>query len=74
MTVYTYSKAKQNFTSLLDEALKEGEVQIKRKDGQIFILRPGKKQESPLDVEGVDIDLTAEEIVQFIHEGRPQQS
>lgn len=72
MTVYTYSRARQNLLSLLDEAAREGEVGIKRKDGQIFVLRPEKKQGSPLDVEGVDSDLTAEEIVQFIHEGRPK--
>lgn len=43
------------------------------KDEQIFILSPEKRKGSPLDVEGVDTDLTAEEIVQFIHEGRPCQ-
>jgi len=68
--VYTYSEARQNFASLLEQAVREGEVRIRRKDGQIFIIIPEATQGSPLDVEGIDLGLTAEEIVEFIHEGR----
>jgi antitoxin Phd len=68
--VYTYSEARQKLASLLEEAALEGEVRIRRKDGQVFILRPETTPGSPLDVEGVDLGLTAEEIVAFIHEGR----
>jgi hypothetical protein len=38
--VYTYSEARQNLASLLEKAAKEGEVRIKRKDGQIFVVKP----------------------------------
>jgi hypothetical protein len=31
---------------------------------------PEREAGSPLDVEGVDLGLTKEEIVQFVHEGR----
>ena len=36
MVVYTYSEARQNFASVLDKAVQEGEVRVKRKDGQVF--------------------------------------
>ena len=70
MRVYTYSEARQKFAALLEQAVKEGEVKIKRKDGQTFVIRPEKKAGSPLDVEGLDLGITASEIVQFIQEGR----
>ena len=70
MIVYTYSEARQNLASLLDRAAQEGEVRIKRKDGQIFVVKPVLRARSPLDVEGVDLGLTAPEILQFIQEGR----
>ena len=70
MIVYTYSEARQNLASLLDRAAQEGEVRIKRKDGQVFVVKPEPRAESPLDVEGVDLGLTRTEILQFIQEGR----
>jgi hypothetical protein len=45
-------------------------VLIRRKDGQVFVLKPQSRAGSVLDVEGVDLDLSASEIVGFIHEGR----
>jgi hypothetical protein len=68
--VYTYSEARQNLASLLEQAAQEGEVRIKRKDGQIFVIRPEPKADSPLDVESVDLGVTTAEIVQFIQESR----
>lgn len=69
-TVYTYSEARQNLTSLLNRAAVDGEVRIKRRDGMIFVVRPERTNTSPLDIEGLDLDLTAEEIIRFIAEGR----
>ena len=71
-TVFTYSEARQNLASLLDKAAAEGEVRIKRRDGQVFVIRPEVSTKSPLDVEGIDLDMTAEEIAAFIAEGRRQ--
>ena len=71
-TVFTYSEARQNLANLLDKAAAEGEVRIKRRDGQVFVIRPEVSTKSPLDVEGIDLDMTAEEIVAFIAEGRRQ--
>ena len=68
--VYTYTEARQNLASLLEKAIRDGEVRVRRKDGQIFIIVPESTVGSPLDVEGIDLDLTKEEIVEFIHEGR----
>ena len=70
MIVYTYSEARQSLATLLDRAAQEGEVRIKRKDGQVFVIRPEPKTGSPLDVEGIDLGLTASEIVEFVQEGR----
>jgi len=36
MMEYSYSEARQKLASLLEQAAKEGEVRIRRKDGQIF--------------------------------------
>jgi len=33
--VYTYTEARQNLASLLDLAVRKGEVRVKRKDGKL---------------------------------------
>ncbi|WP_374685830.1 type II toxin-antitoxin system Phd/YefM family antitoxin [Promineifilum sp.] len=68
--IYTYTEARQNLASLLNRAAAEGEVRIKRRDGRIFVVRPERVTASPLDIEGIDLELTAEEIVQAVVEGR----
>lgn len=68
--IYTYTEARQNLASLLNRAAAEGEVRIKRRDGRIFVVRPERVTVSPLDIEGIDLELTAEEIVQAVVEGR----
>jgi len=70
MVVYTYSEARQNLASVLERAAQEGEVRVKRKDGQVFVIRPVTPEDSPLDVPAVDLRLTADEILGFIQEGR----
>jgi hypothetical protein len=70
MKVYTYSEARQNLATLLDTAAREGAVQIRRRDGQLFLLKAEPPSASPLDVEGVSLDISADEIVAFVHEGR----
>jgi len=69
-TIYTYSKARQNLSSVLEQAAREGVVRVRRRGGQVFIIIPEETKGSPLDVAGVDLDLTREEIVAFIREGR----
>lgn len=70
MKVYTYSEARQKLSDVLDRAKVEGEVRIKRRDGGEFVVRPAQRRGSPLDVEGVDTDMTAEEIVDAVRELR----
>jgi hypothetical protein len=70
MIVYTYSEARQNLATLLEQADKEGEVRIRRKDGQVFVIRPQPRADSPLDVEGVDLEITTDEIIDLVREGR----
>ena len=70
MTVYTYSEARQRLASVLDEAERDGSVRIRRRDGREFELVPIRQTASPFDVDGADLDLTADEIVSAIREGR----
>ncbi len=70
MTTYTYSQARQHFASVLDKASAEGQAMIKRKDGSLFIVQPVRRRASPLDVEGINAGLTAQEIVEIVREGR----
>ncbi len=70
MNVYTYTEARQNLASILDQAAREGEVRIKRKDGQVFVIKLQRSTKSPLEVEGIDLGVTTQEIVDFIDDGR----
>lgn len=70
MEVYTYSEARQKLAELLDKAAQEGEVRIRRRDGLVFVVKPERRSESPLDVEGLDLGLTVEEIIEAVREGR----
>jgi PHD/YefM family antitoxin component YafN of YafNO toxin-antitoxin module len=70
MNTYTYSEARQKLATLLEQAAKYGEVRIKRRDGQVFVIKPQKRKGSPLDVDGIKTKLSRREILQSIEEGR----
>ena len=70
MTIFTYSQARQNFSTVLDIAKKEGEVLIKRKDGAIFSIHPEKLKKSMLDVNGINSKVSTKEIIAFVRESR----
>lgn len=70
MTVYTYSQARQQFSSLLDRARKEGKVLIKRRDGLLFSLRPENVQKSPLDIAATKTKASTKDIIESIRESR----
>ena len=72
--VYTYTEARQHFAALLDQAAAEGEVRVKRRDGQMFVITPINQERSPLDIPGVDLGVSSEEILEFIAEGRRYSS
>jgi hypothetical protein len=68
--VYTYTEARQKLAALLDLASQEGEVRVKRNDGQTFVIKPEQISGSPLDVAGLNLGITTDEIVHFIRESR----
>jgi prevent-host-death family protein len=67
---YTFSEARQKFAAVLENAERDGEVRIVRKNGTVFVIRPEQTRRSPLDVPGIDLNLSAAEIVELIREGR----
>lgn len=70
MKEYTYSEARQRFASLLERAKREGAVRIKRRDEQVFVIKPEKITKSPLDVRGINLNFEGEEIDEFVRAGR----
>lgn len=68
MKVFKCSEARRRLASLLGKAVSE--VRIRRKDGKLFALRPEPRSGSPLDVEPMDLGVSAEEIVDFVRESR----
>jgi hypothetical protein len=70
VTVYTFSEARQKFAALLERARREGAVRVKRRDGQVFLIKPERPSRSPLDVAGIDSDVSCEEIVEIVREMR----
>lgn len=70
MQIYTYSEARQRLAEVLDEAEFSGKVLIQRRDGRTFALVPEKTRPSPLDVPSIKADISTQEIVDIIREGR----
>lgn len=70
MKTFTLVEARQKLASLLEQAAKYGEVRIKRRDGQVFVIKPQKRKGSPLNVNGVKLNLSRKEILKSIEEGR----
>jgi antitoxin Phd len=70
MQVYTYSEARQKLAFVLEQAADTGKVLIKRKDGRTFALVPERNATSPLDVPSIKANITTQEIVAIIREGR----
>jgi prevent-host-death family protein len=70
MTKYTFSEARQKLAAVLDRAAADGEVLITRKDGTMFVVKPARGVKSPLDVKGIDLGLSAAEIVSIVRETR----
>jgi antitoxin Phd len=48
MKLYTYSRARQRLAEVLEEASREGEVQIRRQDGRMYaVTSVAKSAQSP---------------------------
>lgn len=65
----TLLETKGNLTRVLQEAQQNGEKRIRRESGQFSVLKPEAKG-SPLDVEGIDLGVSSDEIVDFVRAGR----
>lgn len=70
MREYSFTEARQHFASILDEAKKNGVVCVKKRDGEAFYIKPVIQKKSPLDIKGVDLDLSSDEIIDILREGR----
>lgn len=70
MRVYTFSEARRKLADLLNRASETGEVRIRRKDGEEYVVRPRRRKGSPLEVPAVEADVNAEDIVSAVREGR----
>lgn len=68
--VFTYSEARQKLARLLDEADSSGKALIRRRDGRTFAVTPVRSTRSPLDVPGIDTNITTQEILECLREGR----
>ena len=62
MKSYTYSEARGNFATVLEEA---------ERDGAVFRILPAPKSKgSPLDVKGVKLKMSTADLVAIVREGR----
>ncbi len=71
MKSYTYSEAREKFASVLEEAERDGAVEIRRRDGAVFRILPARRTKaSPLDVKGVKVGTATADWVAAVREGR----
>ncbi len=71
MKSYSYFEARGNFATVLDEAERDGAVEIRRRDGTVFRILPLRKSKaSPLDVKGVKLGVSAADLVAIVRKGR----
>ena len=71
MKSYSDSEARGNFATVLDEAARDGAVEIRRRDGTVFRILPLRKSKaSPLDVKGVKLKVSTSDLVEIVREGR----
>ncbi|MDD9974606.1 MAG: type II toxin-antitoxin system Phd/YefM family antitoxin [Candidatus Poribacteria bacterium] len=70
MKEYSFTEARQNFASILDEAKQTGVVCIRKRDGDTFFVKPATTEKSPLDITGVDLKSDRDDIVDSVRESR----
>jgi hypothetical protein len=70
MKVFTYSEARQNLSKLLSMAQTE-EIEIRRKDGSVFVLRAkNSKNGSPFNVSSIKSNVKTDDILDAVRESR----
>ena len=73
MKSYSDSEARRNFSTVLDQAERDGAVEVRRRDGSVFRILPLRKSKasvSPLNVKGVKLGMSAADMVAIVREGR----
>ena len=70
MQVYTYSEARQKLSLVLEQVENTGKVLIRRQDGRTFALVQDKIASSLLDVPSIKANITTQEIVDIVREGK----
>jgi hypothetical protein len=73
MKTYTYSTARQRLAEVLEEASREGEVQIRRQDGRVYAVTPvAKPAESPFAnvMAGAVRGVTSKDLLRAVREER----
>ena len=70
MRIYNQSEARRQFAAVLEQASREGAVRVRCRDGRMYLIRPEPTEGSPLAVDGVDTDITDEQINEAVREGR----
>jgi antitoxin Phd len=71
MKLYTYSTARQRLAEVLEEASREGEVQIRRQDGRLYAVTPVPKSvQSPFaNVTGRPVKgVTSKDLLRAVRE------
>jgi hypothetical protein len=71
MKLYTYSTARQRLAEVLEEASREGEVQIRRQDGRVYAVTPvTKSAQSPFaNVTGRSVrGVTSRDLLRMVRE------
>jgi len=72
MKTYNYAEAQQNLSLVLNMAVNE-DVVIKRQDGigfKLVYLNENTNNRSLLDVEGINTNVTTQELVNIVREQR----
>lgn len=69
MKLYTYTQARQNLATVLEEAKRE-EVVIRRRNGDQFTVVARKPKRSPFEVAPVRTRATTEDILEALRESR----
>ena len=70
MKTYTYTEARQQLADLLNRARRDGQVEIRRRDGQTFVVLPTTPKGSPLDVPGVESGLSRRTVLGLVRDSR----
>jgi hypothetical protein len=69
MKVYSFTEARQNLGEVLTEA-SDGGALIKRRNGEIYMIRRQSDAGSPLDVPGISTRAAMEDILAAVAESR----